>query len=149
MPVDDTDTSNPEVLAAVASQVIPTLFTLACLQCEAHSTGLLYFGPQGPSLAILSRSLGGVTTPRTPAGVGYYLDQAYRAHGVGAYSAAMEMYRAALEVLLYEQGYQSGMLAAKIKKLEEDISTGNGPKWAQELETEYLTGVVPWAETNS
>jgi hypothetical protein len=139
LPIEDTDTSKREVLKFVAPQVIPMLFTLTCLQCDAHSTGLLYLGPQGPSLAILSGTLGGLTTPRTPAGVGYYLDQAYRAHGIGAYSAAVAMYRAALEQLLYEQGYQSGMLAAKIKKLEEDTSAGNAPKWARELDTEYLT----------
>ena len=31
------------------------------------------------------------------------------------------------------------MLAAKIKKLEEDAAAGSGPKWARELDTQYLT----------
>jgi hypothetical protein len=48
------------------------------------------------------------------------------------------MYRGALEHLLFEQGYKTGMLGSKIAKLLEDIQKGTAPKWALELETEFL-----------
>jgi hypothetical protein len=70
--------------------------------------------------------------------VAFYLDQAHRAQSVGANSASVAMFRGALEHLLFEQGYQKGMLGEKIKQLSEDISSNTAPKWALELEIEFL-----------
>lgn len=95
-------------------------------------------GQGGPELAVLQSCRGGLTTPQTPPAVAYYLDQAQRAQSVSARSAAVAMYRPALEHLLYEQGYKKGMLGTKLTDLEKDIAAGTAPKWAAELDTEFL-----------
>ncbi len=71
----------------------------------------------------------------------YYLDQAYRAQSVGANSGAVAMFRAALDHLLFEQGYKSGMLGQRLAALEADIVAGTAPKWATDLETDYLSAM--------
>jgi hypothetical protein len=81
---------------------------------------------------------GGLATPNTPTSVSYYLDQAQRARSVTANSAAIAMYRAALEQLMFDKGFTKGMLDAKIKELEEQIAKGNAQAWARDLDTEYL-----------
>jgi hypothetical protein len=117
----------------------PSLLQYICVQCEQQYTVLVYAGSAGPGLAVIPESQGGLSTPNTPAGVAYYLDQAYRAESVGANSAALAMYRGALEHLLFQQGYKSGMCGAKIKQLEADIQSSTAPKWAIDLETDFLT----------
>ena len=98
----------------------PALFSMVCLQCGTQHTALVHLGPDGYELAIFSAERGGFSTPSTPSNVSYYLDQAHRAESVGATSAAAGMYRSALEMLLYEQGYKNGMLGQKIKDLLAD-----------------------------
>jgi hypothetical protein len=117
----------------------PLLATMTCVQCDTLFTALLYQGPSGPALAVLPSTNGGLTTPHTPAGVGYYLDQAQRAHSIGANSAAVAMFRGALEHLLFDQGFKTGMCGKKITDLEAAIKAGTAPKWANELDTEFLT----------
>jgi hypothetical protein len=116
----------------------PILATLHCVQCDTSFTAVLYRGPNGPALAVLPSTHGGLTTPHTPPGVGYYLDQAQRAHSVGANSAAVAMFRGALEHLLFEQGFTKGMCGTKLADLETAIKAGTAPKWANELNTEFL-----------
>ncbi len=116
----------------------PSLWRYECLQCNSTYTGIIYNGPLGQDLSVFSVINGGLSTPNTPRSVAYYLDQAHRSQTVSASSAAMAMYRAALEHILYEQGFINGMLANKIKDLESAIASGTAPKWAVELETEYL-----------
>jgi len=122
----------------ILEQLIPSLFTFVCVQCETRFTVVIYQGPDGPALAVLPSCHGGLRTPHTPPGVAFYLDQAQRAQSVGANSAAIAMFRGALEHLLFEQGYKTGTLGFKIKQLCEDIKKGSAPKWALELETEFL-----------
>ena len=122
----------------VLQQLVPSLFTFVCVQCETRFTVVIYQGPDGPALAVLQSCHGGLRTPHTPPGVAFYLDQAQRAQSVGANSAAIAMFRGALEHLLFEQGYKTGTLGFKIKQLCEDIKNGSAPKWALELETEFL-----------
>lgn len=87
-------------------------------------------------LAALPESYGGLATPNTPPPVAYYLDQAHRARSVGARSAAAAMYRAALEQVLFEQGFTEGTLGHKINALLDDDEP---PVWVSELDSEYLT----------
>ncbi len=63
----------------------------------------------------------------------YYLDEAYKAQCGGATSAAIVMYRAALEQLLTEQGFAVDNCAKKIQALE-----ANAPRWADNIEPEIL-----------
>lgn len=113
----------------------PALFGLACMQCKTEAAVLVYAGPDGPDLAILSSERGGLSTPNTPRGVSYYLDQAYRAESISATSAATAMYRSAVEMLLFEQGYQNGMLNKKIDSL---LADPNPPAWREQVDSEYL-----------
>ena len=96
----------------------PMLVTMTCVQCDTLFTGLVYVGPDGKNLAVLPSTYGGLTTPHTPTGVAYYLDQAQRSRSVGANSAAVTMFRAAFDHLLFEQGFQKGMCGQKLAELE-------------------------------
>lgn len=121
-----------------ARKYVPALLWYHCVQCRALFTAVIYQGPRGPSLAVLPSSFAGVATPNTPKSVAYYLDQAHRAHSVGANTAAVAMYRAGLEQLLFDQGFKTGMLHAKVTALEAAITAGDAPKWAVDLDTELL-----------
>jgi hypothetical protein len=122
-------------------QLVPVLAGTRCLQCGTLSTLLLFEGPNGYELAIFPKVHGGLATPHTPKPVAYYLDQAKRAQSVGANSAAVAMYRAALELLLFEQGYTERMLGPKLRALESNIAEGTAKPWARDLKAEYLTVV--------
>jgi hypothetical protein len=116
----------------------PSLWNYTCRQCASTFTSLIYKGPKGQSIAVLPSCYGGLSTPNTPDSVAYYLDQANRAKSVSANSAAMAMYRAALDHILFEQGYTKGMLGARLNELEKDISNKKATRWAMDLETEFL-----------
>jgi hypothetical protein len=137
-PRDKPGAEGLNLAAEVISQLVPSLFSLACVQCDTKFTLVVYEGPDGPALAILQSCRGGLTTPHTPVGVAFYLDQAHRAQSVGANSAAIAMFRGALEHLLFEQGYKIGMLNSKIDQLDKDSATAKGPQWARDLETDFL-----------
>jgi hypothetical protein len=130
--------SEVNLVADIAEQIIPAVFYYSCAQCATRFTAIVYRGPEGSSLAVLPSCHGGLTTPNTPKGVAYYLDQANRAQSVGASSGSVAMFRGALEHLLFEQGYQTGMLGAKLNQLEENIKRGTAPKWAMEIDTDFL-----------
>lgn len=114
------------------------LFTLHCLQCQARYQAFVFDGAQGKEIAIFGKVMGGVTTPNSPLAVSFYLDQAHRSAAVSAHSASVAMYRAALEQLLYQQGFTTGMLNKKIQDLEAAIGTGNASRWALDLDPEFL-----------
>ncbi len=117
----------------------PILATLVCVQCDTLFTAVLYQSPEGKGLAILPSTYGGLTTPNMPVGVAYYLDQAQRSQSVGANSAAVAMFRAALDHLLFEQGFKKGMCGQKLAELEAAVKANTAPKWAYELDAEFLT----------
>jgi hypothetical protein len=113
----------------------PALFVATCLQCQATLTVVAYRGPSGPAVVAMPSTHGGLSTPRTPEAVAFYLDQAHRSESVGALSAAVAMYRAALEQLLYEQGFEKGMLKQKINDL---LETEDPPAWREVLNPAFL-----------
>ncbi len=127
--------------AVDVDELTPSLFRLECCECQCEVTALVYRGPEGASLAVLPSTFGGLSTLNTPEGVRFYLDQAHRAQSVGAYSAAVAMYRAALEHLLFEQGFKKRNLAPKISELETAITKADNstPKWAKDMDTRFLT----------
>ncbi|UCE61721.1 MAG: hypothetical protein JSU63_08225, partial [Phycisphaerales bacterium] len=116
----------------------PHLFLASCTDCKTEFTLLIYAGPDGPSLAVFSNEYGGLSTPHTPDPVNYFLDQAHRAETVGATSAALAMYRSALEQVLFEQGYTRKMCGNKLRDLQRAIEAGQAPQWALEVETDFL-----------
>lgn len=116
----------------------PSMFRLTCVQCTALFTAVIHTGPDGPNLTILPSCRGGLTTPNTPGSVAYYLDQAERSYWAGALSAAVAMFRGALEQLLFEQKYKKGACGVKLQALRDDISQSKAPKWAMDLDTDFL-----------
>src|SRR5918911_347989 len=85
-----------------------------------------------------SVALGGLATAHTPAAVRFYLDEAQKAQSVGANSAAVTMYRAAIEHVLFEQGFQRKTLGKKVEDLEAAIRGHTAPAWTTRLEVEDL-----------
>lgn len=120
---------------------LPYVFKTRCLQCEHEAVLVIYKGAEQTEMAVLHDTYGGCVTPNTPNEVKYYIDQAFRTRSVGAMSAAMTMYRSALEWILYDQGYKNGMLGKKIGELQNDIVAGKAPKWAQEINTDFLEAI--------
>ncbi|MGC5773624.1 DUF4145 domain-containing protein [Paenibacillus pabuli] len=116
----------------------PSFWQSKCLQCNSKSHIVIHEGPQGQEFLILPSSFGGLSTPNTPKNVSFYLDQANRSHILGANSAAMAMYRAAIEHILVEQGYTRRMLGNKIQDLLMDVANEEAPSWAYEVDAEFL-----------
>lgn len=124
-----------EAAPQLAEHNLPQAYVLTCVQCQSTITVCVYVGPDGTEVVALPSTYGGLSTPSTPEAVGYYLDQAQRSHAVNAASAAVSMYRGALEQLLYDQGFTQGMLAKKIGDLEAHTP---GPEWFRDLDPEFL-----------
>jgi hypothetical protein len=118
--------------------LVPSTFLAKCRQCGTGFTALIYRGANGPSLAVFPECAGGLATPRTPPAVAYYLDQAARAQSAGAYTAAMGMFRAALDQLLLDQGFEGRTCGQKIGALEKAVAEGRGPAWVKDLDDQYL-----------
>lgn len=116
----------------------PALFVAFCVECENPMTLVVFRGPQGMQLVALPSTYGGLSTPNTPESVAFYLDQAQKCQAMGALSAAVAMYRAALEHVMHEQGYTDGMLGKRIAALMEDEQP---PEWRGRLDDEYF-GVI-------
>jgi hypothetical protein len=117
----------------------PVLLELRCRDCHTSAHALLHDGPSGEDVVIVWPTAAGLRTPHTPKAVAYYLDQAARSESVAARSAATAMYRAAVEQLLHEQGFRTGMLSAKIAALEAAINnSSSGPHWAHKLDPAFL-----------
>lgn len=114
------------------------LCELSCVQCSATCTALKCPSPNGSALVVAWSTFGGLSTQNTPPAVAYYLDQGHKSRSVAANSAAVAMYRAALEHLLHEQGFTTGMLNSKILELDAAITAGRAPAWARDLDTAYL-----------
>jgi len=116
----------------------PSLLSYICRECDVHYTAVLFTTQHGRELAVFPSIFGGVATPNTPAAIGYYLDQAHRAFSGGAKSASVAMYRAALEHLLFEQGFKVRQLGPKIIALEAAIAAGSAPPWAASLDPDVM-----------
>ncbi|NNC00203.1 hypothetical protein HI113_40685 [Corallococcus exiguus] len=131
------------VLINLRRGVAPLLFTYTCVQCECLFTGVVYKGQHAEELALFSNSPAGIATANTPEPVAYYLDQAARCQSVGALSASVVMYRAALENILELAGYNERMLGPKLRALEEDLKNkaARVPGWAGRVDPVYLESI--------
>jgi hypothetical protein len=136
---DRTKIPGPVIAVASVRQIAPSLFRYVCVECEARYTAIAYRGPSGAALMVLPEHHGGVATPNTPAALRYYLDQGERAQAIAAFSAAVPMYRSALEHMLFDAGYRKGNLVDKIEALERDRNSNAGPDWARHLDEPFMT----------
>lgn len=132
------DIVDAKTLKDIPGRALPALFNYRCTQCDTTIFAILYRRVNNLELLLLPTVNGGLRTEHTPDGVSYYLDQAHRALSAGANSAAVAMFRGALEQILFEQGYTDGTCGKKLKDLERAIEQGNGPKWAISLPTVLL-----------
>ncbi|MFO0839016.1 MAG: hypothetical protein U1D55_10870 [Phycisphaerae bacterium] len=122
--------------------ITPGIFRLRCTDCDAESLAVLYprsDGPNGVGLAVLPARWAGIATPNTPAAVSYFLDQAARCISVDATSAAIAMFRSALEQFLTEQNFRERMLGPKIDELECAIREKQAPDWVGRMDPSVLT----------
>lgn len=113
----------------------PVVVKIVCVQCRMPQILVVHAGPSGMELIRLQVSYGGLSTPHAPQSVSYYLDQAQRSEAIGALSAAVAMYRSALEQLLYDQGFTKGTLAAKIDAADKCKPP---PQWLRDIHPEFL-----------
>ena len=66
-----------------------------------------------------------------PDGINYYMAQAFKSRSVGANSAAMAMYRSALEWLLFSLGFKEKDLNIRIDQFEES-------EYSEKIGTEFM-----------
>ncbi|MBX9950213.1 MAG: hypothetical protein K2Y39_13680 [Candidatus Obscuribacterales bacterium] len=132
------DSIGPGVRAKLPEYTNPALVRLSCVNCQNIFYGLIYKTEKAPALVIVSVRGGGIATPNTSALVAYYLEQAYKAQAATAFSAALAMYRAALDQILEDKGYD-GSLPAKLTKLADEQKNNTMPPWAKRLNSEILT----------
>jgi uncharacterized protein DUF4145 len=114
----------------------PSLFSLRCLQCD-HMMRVLA-SPEaegGVEVFLIPRRWATGIPDGTPGVIAYALEQAERAQATKASSAAVVMYRRALEHLLADQGYHHGSLAHRIRTL---LAAEPAPAWLASLDPEYL-----------
>jgi len=112
----------------------PSLLLVWCPQCETKFTLIAHETADGWDVLLLPTKPGRAGTANTPAAVAYYLDQAERAKRAGARSAALAMYRAALEHFLYREGFTAVRMSEKIKALRTE-KRGESPRpWVAEVD---------------
>lgn len=115
--------------------------SLYCRQCESEHLATWACDRISKKKSFTLLPLGnvcGIHTKNSPPIIIYWLNQACLSEIAGANSAALAMYRVALEQLLCEEGYKKGLLNAKITDLCNDIKNNKAPKWAQNINDEYL-----------
>mgnify|MGYP005842869437 CR=1 FL=1 len=130
------------------SEFAPALVSLSCVQCSAPFVAVIYETDGGPALAVLPHRYSTPATPHTPPSVAFYLDQAMRSQSAGATSAAVAMFRLALESLLAEEGYLTGSLGLRLHQLAKGVESGSAPKWALELEPEFFAVLRKMSESS-
>jgi hypothetical protein len=120
---------------ALAIGVPPPIFSAVCLQCRTTLSLVVDAGPP-VEVIVLGAKAPGLATAHTPDTIAYYLDQAYRSRTRGAFSAALVMYRAALEQFLRAQGYMKGTLFDRIADAVHDE-----PAWLHELDEDLMSAL--------
>lgn len=108
-----------------------------CNQCELILISILHKTVDGYSLVVFPINADRNRKSYIPENVAYYLDQANRAKSSGANSAAVAMYRAALEMILFERGYK-GMLNEKINAFESYKKSEKASSWARDLDPNHM-----------
>lgn len=101
-------------------------FRLECRQCDTVFAAIIFNGEDGPEHVLLPSDRSGLSTPNTPRRVKYFLDQAGRSETAGAYTAAVAMFRAALEQLLTDQGYDQWSLQKKLEAALKEAPWADG-----------------------
>lgn len=119
--------------------------TYACVNCLRHYWAYFHRTQEDDlALRVLPSHQPMLSTANTPEAVAYYLEQAYLAQLVGAHSAAMGMYRSALDNFL--DG--NGKLEKRIEDLAKQVENGSAPRWARTLNARILTLIKEIGDTH-
>jgi hypothetical protein len=118
---------------------------VVCLELECRQCQGLFFlvwykmTDKTARTVLLQRFTDSVFSPNAPPEVAYYCEQARLGRSVGANSAAVVMFRAAIEQVLADKGCTARTCGGKLAELEKDLEKGN-PKadWAKSLDTELI-----------
>lgn len=113
-----------------------SIYVHICRQCHNETFLIRHTVDGKPTLTFLYSTALQYDTSCVPEGINYYMGQAFKSKSVGAYSAAMAMYRSALEFLLYESGFDENRLVDKIKSFED-----KPPDWATSLSSQFM-GII-------
>src|SRR4051812_24214398 len=70
------DMNFPDQVREVATSAPFAVCAFVCVQCQARFKVIRHAGPNGMAIVVLADTAGGLSTPHTPKGVAYYLDQA-------------------------------------------------------------------------
>lgn len=110
-----------------------SVYVHTCRQCHNETFLIRHTMDGEPTLTFVYSTSLQYDTSCVPDGINYYMGQAFKSKSIGAYSAAMAMYRSALEFLLYESGFDENRLVDKIKSFE--ITP---PDWATSLSSQFM-----------
>lgn len=117
------------------------VFKIRCAVCKQESI-LIFFSEKEEYKVVSIFPEGNFADKKNiPPEVGYYITQAERSRSVGANSAALVMYRSAVEHILWQNGYDSSsgkLLGERIGKLKRDMENDLIPRWAKRIEIDYL-----------
>lgn len=118
---------------------LPSFFKINCRECDQKFHVILYKTDQSDSnVCVLPYSTAFIATPHTPIEVRFYLEQAFKSQIGGAYTAALPMYREALEEILSQHGYKgtddTKTCGGKLSKLQKDIISGTVPAEFKDIE---------------
>lgn len=109
------------------------VYVHTCRQCHNETFLIKHTVDGEPTLTFVYSTVLQYDTSCVPEGINYYMGQAFKSKSVGAYSAAMAMYRSALEFLLYHSGFNENRLVDKIKSFED-----KPPDWATSLSSLFM-----------
>ena len=110
-----------------------TIFSHICRQCGSETFVIRHNIDGKETLSFVYSTKLGYSSSYVVDSVNYYMGQAFISKTAGAYSSSMAMYRAALECILFDQGFKNGNLFNKIKEFEK-----NRPDWSNELDNEFM-----------
>ncbi|MFA6210994.1 MAG: DUF4145 domain-containing protein [Candidatus Obscuribacterales bacterium] len=120
----------------------PSLLVLICEQCRLQFNCLLFDEmineETETKILIFANGAGGLATPHTPPEIKHFVNEAYKCQCAGAHGAAIEMYRAALEQLLFTEGFEDRLLSAKLDALETAKNSGTAKPWAADVDVQML-----------
>jgi len=115
-----------------------SFLSYVCTTCEKNGKGLVQQLNGRTVLLNFFAKNSSVASPHCPETVRHYLEQAASCYCTKAYSATLAMFRTALDAVMFDAGYREGMLGQKIAKLERDITDSKAPKWATEINIEFM-----------
>lgn len=142
---------NAKTLSSTAidtSYLTGSLYQLSCTTCTGKGHLLVHvIAGQQASLIFFYKG-SSIASKHSPDSVRYFLEQASSCNQIKAYSATLAMYRAALDAVLFDQGFKKGMVGEKIGVLEKQIQNKSAPHWAGNINLDFLRVIKDLANSS-